>query len=71
MERLILLFLLAFFYISCQKECKTCKSVTRDVNTGNIIQQGNPSEYCDEDLEKIEKEEPVTVGDQQTKWECE
>lgn len=71
MKSFIFLFTFTFLFVSCQKECKTCRPVTRDINTGAVIQQGDPSEYCDEDLEKIEKEEPIKVGDQQTKWECE
>ncbi len=71
MKKLAFLLVLALFaLVSCQKDCKDCKSVTTDQN-GNIIQEGTAKEYCDEELEQKEQEEPSTVGDQTTKWVCE
>lgn len=55
---------------SCTKDCKYCKSVTTD-SLGNVIQEGQLNEYCDEALEEKENQEPVTVGDLTTKWVCE
>ncbi len=55
---------------SCTKDCKDCKSVTTDTQ-GNVIQEGSSSQYCDDALDNKENEEPVTVGDQTTKWVCE
>jgi len=67
---IILLTFFIFALISCQKDCKDCKSVTTDQN-GNVIQEGTAKEYCDQDLEQKENEPPVTIGDQTTKWVCE
>lgn len=66
----IFLFFSIFVFYSCQEDCKDCKSVTTD-NNGNVIQEGTPKEYCDQDLEQKENDPPVTIGDQTTKWVCE
>jgi len=72
MKKLFYFFIVYIYFTlaSCTKDCKYCKSVTTDAN-GNLIQEGTAKEYCDEELEKKENEEPSTVGDQTTKWVCE
>lgn len=73
MKYLFLLLFASFALISmssCTKDCKECKSVTTDAQ-GNVIQEGSSSQYCDEALDNKENEQPVTVGDQTTKWVCE
>lgn len=60
----------AFVMSSCTEDCKNCKTQTKD-GSGNIVQEGTASEYCDEALEAKEAEEPVTDGSTTTSWYCE
>lgn len=59
-----------FILTACTKDCKDCKSVTKD-SSGNIIQEGTSSEYCDTALDEKESADPVTVGGNTTAWVCE
>ncbi|MBU0487260.1 MAG: hypothetical protein KKA07_07695 [Bacteroidetes bacterium] len=64
------LFLLSVVFImpSCE-DCRECHVVTVDEN-GNIISEGQDNEFCAQDLSDVEDEEPVTVGGNTTRWEC-
>lgn len=62
--------IIAFLSVSCTEECKNCKTQTKDTS-GNIVQEGTSTEYCDEALEAKENEEPVTDGSTTTAWYCE
>ncbi|NSW45497.1 MAG: hypothetical protein HPY79_06770 [Bacteroidales bacterium] len=70
MKYLFVILFITFAFSSCTKDCKECKTVTTDAQ-GNVVQTSSSNEYCDEDLEKKENEEPVVVGDNTTKWVCE
>lgn len=70
MKYLFVLLFASFTFISCQKDCKDCKAVTTD-DQGNVVNTSSSNEYCDEDLDKKENEEPVVVGNNTTKWVCE
>lgn len=65
------LFLGTFVFTSCQKDCKSCKSVKTNDTSGAIEQEGTASEYCDTALDEKESEAPATVGGSTTKWVCE
>jgi hypothetical protein len=65
----VALFLGVFLITSCQKDCKNCKAVTKD-SSGNIVDPGTDSEYCDVSLTAKENAEPVTVGSNTTTWVC-
>jgi hypothetical protein len=56
--------------VSCSKDktCKTCKLNTY-VNS-SMTQEGEAVEYCGSELDKIELEPPVTVGNTTTKYVC-
>ncbi len=67
---------IAILSVSCaeSEECKTCKAVTYEKETDGSwseISSGNSTEYCEDELTKIEDEEPVIVGDEKTEWVCE
>jgi len=70
MKYLFLILFASLALLSCKKDCKNCKTVTTD-SQGNVVQTGSTNEYCDEELDKKENEEPVVVGDNTTKWVCE
>jgi len=70
MKYLFILLFASFAFISCTKDCKDCKAVTTD-SQGNVVSEGTSNNYCDEDLDKKENEEPVVVDDNTTKWVCE
>lgn len=66
--------MLAFsaFITSCAEEsdCKLCKQTeyVNGVYTRDIVSQ---TEFCGTELTDTENEEPVTIGNTTTKWECE
>lgn len=60
----------AFIWTACQKDCKNCRAVTKDAS-GNVIDDGSASEYCDTALDEKESAEPSTVGTNTTTWVCE
>jgi len=67
--------LIAFLFVSaitvsCTEDCKNCKTRTTNNSTSQVT-DGTATEYCDEDLETVENEEPTTVGDNTTVWVCE
>lgn len=64
------IFLAAFIFTSCQKDCKNCRAVTKDAS-GTVIDDGSASEYCDTALDEKESAEPSTVGGNTTTWVCE
>jgi hypothetical protein len=70
---LIIIAAIAFIGIlgdSCSKDstCKKCK-INTYVN-GTLTSEGEAVEYCGSELDKIEAKEPVTVGDETTKYVC-
>ena len=70
---LTILFAVAFIgtmTMSCQEDCKNCKTKETN-NTTGVVTEGSSSEYCDEQLEQVENEEPATVGDITSTWVCE
>ena len=70
MKQLVILFFLSVAFFACTKDCKNCKSVTTNLSGDSTIQEGSTNKYCDTDLDKKQSEEPVTVGNQTTKWVC-
>ena len=64
------IFLGLFVFTSCTKDCKSCKSVTKDAS-GTVIDNGSSSEYCDTALDEKESADPSTVGGNTTTWVCE
>jgi hypothetical protein len=75
MKKLIIIalsiFLSAFIWTACQKDCKDCKAVTTNNSDGSVVQNGSSSEYCDTALDDKENAEPVNDGSTTTKWVCE
>ncbi len=73
MKKIALITLVSLFAIfvatSCTKDCKKCKAVTKDAS-GNIIDNGTDTEYCDAALDEKESAEPSTVGGNTTTWVC-
>lgn len=56
---------------SCEvSDCKNCEVVTYDVNTGNELSRQSATEYCGDDLNSIENQDPVVIGDKRTVYEC-
>jgi len=56
---------------SCElSDCKECEVVTYNVNTGKEIDRQSPTEYCGDNLNDIENQDPVIIGDEKTVWEC-
>ena len=50
--------------------CKVCSQNTYNATSGDLINAGSASEYCDAELVKIEATPPVTVLGVTTKWSC-
>lgn len=57
------------FFDENEEECMTCWKVTYE--NGEKISESDPESYCDEELEEILSEEPVTIGDKLIQYECE
>jgi hypothetical protein len=55
---------------SCQK-CKNCKIVKTDTETNIILSEGVEEEYCNEDLQATENEQPEYFGVEKNEWICE
>jgi len=56
---------------SCEvSDCKECEVVTYNVNTGDEISRQSATEYCGDNLNSIENQDPVIIGDEKTVWEC-
>jgi hypothetical protein len=55
---------------SCSKddECKTCKLNTYVNST--LTAEGEAVEYCGSELDRIQAESPVTVGNTTTRYDC-
>jgi len=77
MKNIYLLFALGVFIFlsfSCGGEqeevCMSCRQVTYD-NSGIVINETNPKQYCGQDLTDIENLDPVVTDSTETKWECE
>ena len=64
-------FVIAFVFNACKKDCKSCKSVTTDNVSGSVQQTGSSAQYCNTDLDSKENAEPVNDGSTTTKWVCE
>jgi hypothetical protein len=66
------LFLMLFSINSCDEltSCKVCKQITINASTGDTINEGAETEYCDAALLRIEATGPQTVLGVTTKWEC-
>jgi hypothetical protein len=67
---LVAVIFISAFTVSCAEDCKNCKTRTTNSSTSEVV-EGTASEYCDEDLETVENEEPTTVGDVTSTWVCE
>jgi hypothetical protein len=67
----ISIFVFAFIWTACQKDCKSCHSVKTLDSTSTVVNTGTSSDYCDTELDAKESEEPSTVGGYTTKWVCE
>ena len=76
MKRLIIIlsvvFIGAIVMSSCEEDdCKMCREVTYN-SDGTVFEDNNtPEEYCETELDEIEDQEPVTIGDLTTRWVCE
>lgn len=74
MKRSLIIFAVITFIgllsVSCSKEtdCATCK-LNKYVD-GSLAEEGEAVDYCGSELDKIEAEPPVTVGNTTTKYEC-
>ncbi|HBS86399.1 MAG: hypothetical protein A2W91_19485 [Bacteroidetes bacterium GWF2_38_335] len=72
MKRTLLLSFIAatfvFAFTQCS-DCKECKQVVRV--DGTVVDEVGGEEYCGEDLDDVESQNPDTVGSQVTTWECE
>jgi len=56
---------------SCEvSDCKECEVVTYNVNTGSEISRQSATEYCGDNLNSIENQDPVIIGNEKTVWEC-
>jgi len=54
---------------SCGKsDCKNCEVVTYE--NGTEISRQSAVEYCGDDLNKIEDQAPVVIGNRKTVYEC-
>lgn len=63
--------LVAWAFTSCESlnECKFCKMVTTDSQTGDV-NEGFETEYCGAALIAIEAKGPTTTGSLTTEWVC-
>lgn len=64
-----ILMTLSFQRCDVLTDCKVCQQNTYNSN-GDLITEGNESEYCDTDLIKIEATPSATVLGVTTKWVC-
>ncbi len=54
---------------SCTKsDCKNCEVVTYE--NGAEISRQSAVEYCGDDLNNIENQDPVVIGNRKTVYEC-
>jgi len=54
---------------SCTKsDCKNCEVVTYE--NGVEISRQSAVEYCGDDLNNIENQDPVVIGNRKTVYEC-
>ncbi|NOZ45359.1 MAG: hypothetical protein GXO79_01105 [Chlorobi bacterium] len=70
-KKIIPYFVFLFFtglIISSCTDCKECRYVVKSNDT--VIEEGEWVEYCGEELDNVENEEPVTVGGQTSEYEC-
>lgn len=69
MKKLLLLLTTAsLLTISCSKECKMCTFQELD-NQGNILTESDASEICEDELERAENFEGVSI-DGTARYEC-
>lgn len=56
---------------SCLEDdgCKICRQNT--YQSGTIVNEGTPVEYCGDGLTDIETSEPVTINGVTTQYDCE
>lgn len=70
----ILLLASILFISACEldSDCKTCRIVTYEKINGawEKTDEDTAEEYCGEDLDNIEAQDPVIIGDTKTQWEC-
>lgn len=64
-----LIFVSAIMFSSCT-DCKQCKIVKTNTETGETLSESTPEEYCAEDLDATENEEPVVFGNEKSEWIC-
>ncbi len=62
--------LMSFSSCMLDEDCMSCYWEKRDDNTNAIVDQGSPSIYCDDALDEILNESPITVGNLTTRWIC-
>jgi hypothetical protein len=57
---------------SCDElsNCQVCQQNTYDNQSGDLINEGGETEYCDAELIAIKATPDVNVGGRTTKWEC-
>ena len=67
----LILFLISFSTFYSCKKCKNCKTVMTNTETGVVLSETKAEQYCDEDLQDIENEKPVTYGNERTENVCE
>ncbi len=68
----LLFFLLAWGITSCEDliQCKKCKLVSTDLQTGEVTIDMNETEYCGAALIAIEATSPKLVGNVRTEYVC-
>lgn len=56
---------------SCEvSDCKNCEVVTYDIPSGDEISRQSAVEYCGDQLNDIENQAPVVIGNNRTVYEC-
>ncbi|NLA48128.1 MAG: hypothetical protein GX876_01560 [Bacteroidales bacterium] len=68
----ILLVLISWAFTSCEDmiQCKKCRLVSTDHNTGEISYDPNETEYCGTALAVIQATPAKTMGNVTTKYIC-
>lgn len=66
----LLCMLISFHSCDELTNCKVCQQNTYDDASGDLINEGSETEYCDAALIRIQATPDVTVLGKTTKWEC-
>lgn len=67
----IIIVIFSFSTLYSCKKCKNCKIVMTNTETGVVLSETKTEEYCDEDLQDIEKEKPTINGNERIENVCE